>query len=136
MNEKINFDLLSPSKKLVGKAATMVTMPGSEGEFGVLAGHALLMANLQAGVVQIYDGQTITDRIFIAGGFAEVSATQCTLLAQDAIYLADLSKPQLEIELSEANKLLAANTDPAEEERLATHQAIIMAKLLALNTAQ
>ena len=76
----------------------MAVIPGTEGDFGVLAGHMPLVANVRAGVVEIYrdNMKQISDRIFIAGGVADVTGTQCTLLAEQAVNVNDLDKADLQ----------------------------------------
>ncbi len=111
----LQFDLVSPVKKLLGKTVTMVTVPGSEGDFGVLIGHAPVMATLRPGVIEVYEGDTITDRIFVAGGFAEVTAERCAVLAQDAVLVAELSRADLSIEIKQLQADLAEADETARD---------------------
>ncbi|WP_084627652.1 ATP synthase F1 subunit epsilon [Elstera litoralis] len=85
MAGKITFELVSPERLVLSKPVDMVVMPGTEGEFGVLVGHAPILATLDPGVVAVHDGGQIVDRIFVAGGFAEVTAERCVVLAEDAV---------------------------------------------------
>ena len=62
---KIEFELVAPEKLLVSKAVEMVVVPGTEGDFGVLVGHAPLISSLRNGVIEIHDGGVVTDRIFV-----------------------------------------------------------------------
>ena len=84
MADKLQFELVSPERLLLSEAVAMVVVPGSEGNFGVLPGHSLLISTVRPGVIDVYaDEQTeITERIFVSGGFAEVTAERCTVLAQ------------------------------------------------------
>ena len=63
----------------------MVVVPGTEGNFGVLPGHAPLISTIRPGTIDIYEGNAITERIFVAGGFAEVTPERCTVLADEAM---------------------------------------------------
>ena len=81
MADKVEFELVSPEKLLVSQPVDMVVVPGSEGNFGVLAGHSPFISTIRPGVIDIFEGERIVDRIFIAGGFAEVTETRCTVLA-------------------------------------------------------
>jgi F-type H+-transporting ATPase subunit epsilon len=81
MTEKVEFELVSPERLLVAKAVDMVVVPGTEGDFGVLRGHAPLISTLRLGVIDIHDAGAVAERIFVAGGFAEVTAERCTVLA-------------------------------------------------------
>jgi ATP synthase F1 epsilon subunit len=87
MADKVEFELVSPEKLLVSQPVDMVVVPGSEGNFGVLAGHAPFISTIRPGVIDIFEGDRIIDRIFIAGGFAEVTETRCTVLAEQATNL-------------------------------------------------
>ena len=78
------FDLVSPEKLLFSGEVTQVDVPGSEGDFGVLAGHAPVVTTLRPGILVVYrDGGEL--RVVVNGGFAEVSATGLTVLADMAV---------------------------------------------------
>ena len=72
MADKVQFELVSPEKLLLSEAVDMVVVPGSEGNFGVLPGHSLLISTVRPGFIDVYDGAVISERIFVSGGFAEV----------------------------------------------------------------
>jgi F-type H+-transporting ATPase subunit epsilon len=111
-NNTIHFELVSPEEKLVSEPVAMATVPGTEGDMGVGAGHASFVATLRPGVVQLdKDGQD-TRHIFIAGGFADITGTQVTILAEEAIDVAAMSQDDLEQTLSN----LIEDLDLAEEE--------------------
>ena len=84
MAEKVQFDLVSPERLLRSEAVEMVVVPGTEGDFGVLPGHAPVISTVRPGVLEIFQGGAVADRIFIAGGIAEVSNDRCTVLAGHA----------------------------------------------------
>src|SRR5262249_17881730 len=98
MADKVKFELVSPEKLLLSEMVAMVVVPGGEGNFGVLPGHSLLISTVRAGVIDVYedDRTTITDRIFISGGFAEVTPERCTVLADEAVPLKDLDAGAIE----------------------------------------
>ena len=75
-----HFDLVSPEKLAFAGEVAQVDVPGAEGDFGVLAGHAPLVAMLRPGIVTVHDAQGAR-RIVVLGGFAEVSAEGLTVLA-------------------------------------------------------
>ena len=85
MADKVEFELVLPERLLVSEGADMVVVPGEEGDFGVLPGHALFLSGVRAGTIEIYNGETISDRIFVAGGLAEVTGERCTVLAEEAV---------------------------------------------------
>ena len=84
MTAKLHFSLVSPERELFAGAVDQVDAPGSEGDFGVLAGHAPFMTTLKEGRVKAYDDGTI--RTFeVRGGFADVTAEGLTILAEQAV---------------------------------------------------
>ncbi|WP_340148910.1 F0F1 ATP synthase subunit epsilon [uncultured Sneathiella sp.] len=104
MAEMITMDLVSPEKLLLSDQFEMVVVPGAEGDFAVLAGHAPITSTLRPGVISIYDGDKEKDRIFVNGGFAEVSNDKLTVLAEEAIYVADLDRANLEQRIQNARE--------------------------------
>lgn len=81
----LHFDLVTPEKRLASEEVFMVVVPGTEGDFGVLAGHAPLMATVRDGELAIYSSPTtVTRRIRVEGGFAEVTPEGLTVLAEKA----------------------------------------------------
>jgi len=92
------FELVSPEKLLFGRDVTMVTVPGTRGEYGVLAGHAPMITEIKPGVIRIYvdEDTTVTSRIFVSGGFAEVTQTRFTVLAEEAMPVSDLNRDELQ----------------------------------------
>jgi len=82
----LNFELVTPERLFRSEAVTMVVVPGSEGDFGVLAGHAPFMSTLRNGDIAIYRGgmNVEPERIAVEGGFAEVSERGLTVLAEKA----------------------------------------------------
>lgn len=128
MAEQIAFELVSPVKKLLGKPVAMVSMPGTEGDFAVLPGHAPLIATLRPGVIETYeDEKVISDRIFVAGGFVEVSAERCTVLAQEAMPVAEIDRAAVSGAIPQIENSLAAASE-AERPALAAQLAIAQAK--------
>jgi F-type H+-transporting ATPase subunit epsilon len=113
MAQKISFDLVSPEKLLLSVQADMVTVPGTEGYMGVVAGHAPLVSTLRAGMIDVnVDGKD--DRYFIKGGFAEINAGKITVLADEAIPMTELDLAVLDQRIADAQEdELAAETDAA-----------------------
>src|SRR3546814_17725828 len=75
------------SSDLLSRDVEMVVVPDSEGYFGVLPRHAPMISTLSAGVIDIYQGGAVVDRIFVDGSFAEVTEARCTVLAEEAVTL-------------------------------------------------
>ena len=141
----IQFELVTPERLLVSTQVDMVVVPGSEGNFGVLPGHAPLISTIRPGTVDLYTGREITERIFVVAGIAEVTPERCTVLADEAMAPDSLDRAALDAELQEVEGNLpslrdqVARAQGTERERLATElrhlerqQSVARAKLQAL----
>jgi F-type H+-transporting ATPase subunit epsilon len=121
MAEKLAFDLVSPEALLMSENVDMVTVPGADGDFGVMAGHAPVISTLRPGVVEITGAPGGPARIFVRGGFAEVTPAGLTLLAEEAIPLDQLDAAMLAQKIRDAEEDVAdAKSD--EVKRLAQEQ--------------
>ena len=101
MAETTLFELVSPERLIMSKDVSMVVVPGSEGLFGVLPRHTSMLSALAPGVVDIYEEEVITERLFVVNGFAEVTADRCTVLAEDVIPIENLNPDELEEKIEE-----------------------------------
>jgi len=111
MAGRIAFDLVSPERLLLSTEADMVTVPGTEGYLGVMAGHAPLVTTLRAGMIDVQINGN-DDRYFIRGGFAEIGATKITVLAEEAVPMTDLDLAVLDQRIKDAeDDEIAAKTD-------------------------
>src|ERR1700756_2184968 len=108
MAEKLQFELVSPEKLLLSEQVGMVVVPGGEGNFGVLPGHALFISTVRPGVIDVYEGNRVSERIFVSGGFAEVTAERCTVLADEAMPLSSLDAAQIQESLTTAEAEIAS----------------------------
>ena len=114
MADLLKFELVSPERLLMSDEVRQVTIPGTEGDFTVLAGHAPVLSTIRPGVVNVVDGGGADNRIFVRGGFAEVSPTGLTVLAEEAIPLADLDSAALAQQIRNAEEDVAdASSDEA-----------------------
>ncbi|MEO5336153.1 MAG: ATP synthase F1 subunit epsilon [Magnetospirillum sp. WYHS-4] len=102
MAEKIQFEIVTPAKLMLSEEADMVVAPGGDGDFGVLPGHAPMLSTLRAGTIDVYTGDKVRNKIFVEGGFAEVTGERCTILAQVAIPLREIGREDAERRLSKA----------------------------------
>jgi F-type H+-transporting ATPase subunit epsilon len=132
MAEQIQFELVSPERLLVSQPVEMVVVPGIEGDFGVLPGHAPLVSNVRPGVIAVFEQGQVTQRIFVAGGFAEVTPERCTVLAEEALPVAELDRAAAEDEIRNARDDLSEAKDDIERARLENRIAAGEAKLAAL----
>lgn len=126
MPDKLHFTLVSPEKELISEDVDMVEAPGVEGDFGVLPNHAPLMAVLAPGVVKVKKGGE-ERRIFVRGGFAEVTPFGLTILAEEAIAVADLSREMIEARIKEAEEDLS-DGDTTPETRQAAETTLVRMK--------
>ncbi len=115
MAQKVQFELVSPARILLSEEVDMVVIPGEEGDFGVLPNHAPLISSIRPGTINVYVDGAVAERIFIAGGFAEVTPERCTVLADEAINLPALDRAAVEAELREAEAALANGGSRAPE---------------------
>ena len=104
MTDKISFDLVSPERLLLSTEAEMVTIPGTEGEMGVMAGHMPLISTLRPGVIAVSGGAENDQRFYVMGGFAEVNPTKLTVLAEDAVPVAELDAAALDRRIADAEE--------------------------------
>ncbi|ABS63086.1 ATP synthase F1, epsilon subunit [Parvibaculum lavamentivorans DS-1] len=107
MAEKLNFDLVSPERLLFSGQVDMVVIPGSEGDMGIMAGHAPVMSTLRPGIIEVENEGAPRQRIFVRGGFAEVTPAGLTVLAEFTVPLADLDATALDREIALADKDVA-----------------------------
>ena len=113
MAEPMRFDLVSPEQLLVSEEVESVVVPGSEGQFTVLARHAPFMSTLKPGVVEVRGLSGETRRIFVRGGFADVTPTGLTILADRATPMEDMSAADFAEEIRAAEEHLAGVGDDA-----------------------
>lgn len=107
-----HFDLVSPEKLLFSGEVDQVDVPGSEGDFGVLAGHAPLVATLKPGIITVYSGND-RQRIVVFGGFAEVSPGGLTILADNAMPASELDAAVIAAEIKDVEEDIADTSDTA-----------------------
>ncbi len=116
MADKLHFSLVSPARELFSGEVDHVIAPGTEGEFGVLAHHAPFMTTLRNGVVRVLDGETVKMRIFVRGGFADVTPAGLTILAEEARNLGDVSASEVDAEIEAVRlSLLALDKDDTRQ---------------------
>jgi F-type H+-transporting ATPase subunit epsilon len=115
MAEPFNFELVSPERLLMSEQVTSVVVPGTDGDFTVLSKHAPLMTTLKAGVVDAVLASGGTKRIFVRGGFADVTPSGFTLLAEEAMALEDLNPAALDAQIKDAEEDVADASGEAKK---------------------
>lgn len=124
----INFELVSPEEKLVSEPVYMAVIPAAEGEMGVGAGHTSFVVALQAGVVKLIAEKGGEERkIFIAGGFADITGENCTVLAEQAVNVGDIDQKEVEQLIADLGEDLGRAAD--EQERTRIRKKLDLAKL-------
>jgi F-type H+-transporting ATPase subunit epsilon len=131
--DKVHFELVSPQQLLLSESVDMVVVPGAEGDFGVLADHAPLISTIRPGTITVYQGDTVSERIFVAGGFAEVTAERCTVLAEEAEPLDDIDRAAVEAELRDLRDDLGTAQSDEDRALLESRIAVAEAKMEAVD---
>ena len=130
----VQFELVSPEKLLLSVDVEMVVVPGAEGDFGVLPGHAPMISTVRPGVIHVFEGGSVKTRIFVAGGFAEVTPERCTVLAEEAVRLDEIDRASVEKDLQDANEdVRHAGGDAAQVALAEARAAAARAKLAGMD---
>ncbi len=136
-SKTIEFELVSPEKLLKSEPVEMVVVPGAEGDVGVLPGHSLLIAAVRPGVIDIHEGGQVRESIFVAGGFVEVSPELCTVLAEEAVHVADIDRAQAEKRLEDAKQALGEAREAEDGDTAAAEKELKIAEaMLAAASAE
>ena len=104
----VDLEIVSPEKLLLSRPVDMVVMPASEGDIGVLPNHAPMIVLLRGGTITITESGKVTDRLFVSGGFAEITPTRVSVLATEATPVAEVSRAEGEKRLAAAEAEYAA----------------------------
>ncbi len=132
MADKVTFELVSPERLLISRPVDMVVVPGSEGDFGVLPRHAPVISTVRPGVIDVHEDGKVAERIFVGGGFAEVTGERCTVLAEQALPVGELDRARAEQQLKDAREDLADAKNDAErataEQQIAVAEAMLQVK--------
>jgi len=98
----IALEIVSPERLLLSRSVEMAVIPAQEGDMGVLEGHTPMIVTLRGGTISLYEGDQVVEQLFVAGGFAEVTGERCTVLANEALPVAELTRDDAERRLKEA----------------------------------
>ena len=131
MADKLHFSLVSPERQLMSKEVDQVDIPASEGQWGVLPNHSPAMATLAPGIVRIIDGGETTN-ILVGGGFAEITPAGLTVLAEDAVPVAELDAAAITARIETAEQDMAAEGIAPEARR---HAELLIQNLKEIETA-
>ncbi len=114
----MRFDLVSPERLLISSDVSQVDVPGIEGDFGVLDGHAPLVTTLRPGILVIHRDGEPPMRIVINGGFAEVGANGLTVLADTAVPIEEFDAAALAGVIKDTEEDVADSTDGWQQDKL------------------
>ena len=91
-----DLEIVSPDRLLLSRPVDMAVIPAAEGEMGVMPGHASMIVLLQGGTITIYEGSQAKQKLYVSGGFAEITPERCTVLADEAVPTTELSRAHAE----------------------------------------
>lgn len=131
MADQVLFELVSPEKLLISEPVDQVIVPGTEGDFGVLPHHNSLISTIRPGVIYVLKDGKVAERIFIEGGFAEVTGESCTILAEKALPVSEIDRAAAEKAIADAREDIADAKDDDERENAAAALKLAEARLTA-----
>ena len=111
MNNKINFDFVSPEASIVSSEVEMVLIPGIDGDAGILPNHSPFMTTLRQGIVEVTFEEGNVKRYLVEGGFADITQDKMTILAENSINLSDSDSNTLKNEIEIINDKLVSAVD-------------------------
>ena len=132
MAETTTFELVSPERLLMAQDVEMVIVPGAEGNIGVLARHAPMISTVRPGVIEIFETRSAdATRVFVAGGFAEVTPQRCTVLAEEAVPVTELDRGEVEQSIRDLLEDLEDAKEASQRTAIEARLAVARAKLAA-----
>ena len=131
MSDKLAYEIVTPEALLASATAVQVVVPGADGDFGVLKGHAPFLSTIRPGVISILGGEEGDSQLFVKGGLAQVAPSGLTILAEESIDLETVDREAIAKDLSAAEAELSATTDQVVKDRLLGEIAWMQALLAA-----
>ena len=117
MADTFQFELVAPETLIYSDDIEFVVVPGAEGDFGVLPGHALLLSTVRPGIIEIFENDRPKERFFVGGGFAEVTPERCTILSTESVNLDDIDESTARQRLDTAERDLNEAASDADREK-------------------
>ena len=124
---KVVFELVTPTALAVSEDVDMVVVPGIEGDFGVLPGHTPVLTTIRPGVISMYMGDEITKSLFVEGGFAEANPEGCTVLAEGATDITEISAEDARTRLVAARDAIVNSDDATADNEVKVAEAMVIA---------
>jgi len=138
IDKKLNFSLVSPERLFYSSKVWMVTVPGEEGDIGVLSGHAPVLSSIRPGLINVFldedNSYTQKESFFVSKGFARINASGCTVLAEDIVPISKLDSKELEEELKKLLSDISLVTNDKDKVSLQLKIDSIEKKLEVLNS--
>ena len=104
MADNIAFELVSPDHLLISEDVDMIVIPGGEGDFGVLVGHQPMISTVRPGILEVEKAGAENRRIFVNGGFAEITGDRCAVMTEEAVPVEELDRANLEQRIKDAEE--------------------------------
>ena len=104
----IAFELVSPDRLLLSEDVEMVVIPGTEGDFGVLVEHQPMISSVRPGILEVHKEGAEPQRIFVNGGFAEVTGDRCVVMTEEALPLDEVERSDIEQRIKDGEEDLEA----------------------------
>ena len=124
---KVLFELVTPTALIFAEDVDMVVVPGIEGDFGVLHGHTPVLTTIRPGVISVYTGDEVTKALFVEGGFAEANSEGCTVLADGATEISEISAADAQARLTAARDAVGDSDDAAKSNEVKVAEAMVVA---------
>ena len=131
MADTVALELVSPEKLLMSEEVELAILPGSEGDLGVQPGHSPVIATVRPGTIAVFKGGSVEKRIFVAGGFLEITPERATVLAETAIPVEEIDQAAAQQEISDLQDDVKVAKDDAERARAEAALLVAEAKLEA-----
>ncbi|MBS0960194.1 MULTISPECIES: ATP synthase F1 subunit epsilon [Acetobacter] len=131
----VQLDIISPEKVLVSREVEMAVIPGAEGDIAAMPEHAPVMLLLRGGVVSLYENGVVTDRFFVEGGFADITADRCTVLADRAVPVSEISVDEATARLEELTTLWGRSDKHDDPQSIDALQAQILSARAEIDAA-
>ncbi len=127
--QAFKFQIVSPEQSLFDDEASMVVLPASRGEMGVLKDHAPMIVSLKPGIIDVYQDEEITNKIFVGGGFCNIHEEGCTVMADESIHVEELDPEHVEAYIQKTMQRLETVEEEIEREILESELSVAHAKM-------
>lgn len=117
MADSFKFELVSPERLLISEEVEQVIVPGREGEMTVMAHHAPTMTSIKPGIITVVRPGGQSEQFVVFGGFADITAEGCTLLAESSVHVNDFNREELAQRIAETRQVVEKAEDHEERSK-------------------